>query len=332
VGGGLVAAQGLAIQICEWDVATGALLETTPARLPSAIAPHDFVITENYYVFVLNGMELKLAPYVLGLCGPVGALLTTGEGVTLKLVPRPGSTAAKLGRKPLTVRTQDPYFAIHHANGLEELAVGGGAGEVPMIRLYTAAWPKVGAGPFLGDWGGAVPLYDDGKIAPTQLLQTTIRLFEEGASVERVVAVEACIDHPHVDPRFEGDHRCRYLYMSYCNDGAPSGSSGSPPIGWMRWDRQTGEQLVWKAPPRTFCEEVVVIPRPTAADEDAAVADAADCWIAGMMYDADRDASCLAILNGDDIEAGPVCRLWLSSAVPHGLHGCFSPGAVFGLD
>ena len=41
--------------------------------------------------------------------------------------------------------------------------------------------------------------------------------------VERIyVADGACIDHPHVDPRFDGDARCRYIYMSYCN---PEGES-----------------------------------------------------------------------------------------------------------
>ena len=52
--------------------------------------------------------------------------------------------------------------------------------------------------------------------------------------------------HPQVDPRFEGDARVRYVYMSYCND---DGVSGSPPIGWMRWDRTTGEERKWVAPP-----------------------------------------------------------------------------------
>lgn len=182
----------LSVRLHEWDMASGNLLHTTDTYLPSPLAPHDFAITDNWYVFVLNAMELKLAPFVLGLTGPVGALLTTGQGVKLRLVPRPDGNAA--GRKPLTVTTQDPYFAIHHATAFEEPPVAPGA--APMIRLVTAAWPRVGAGPFLGDWGGDVPLYDDGKINPTQLLQTTIRLFEDGASVERSTPVGACIDHP----------------------------------------------------------------------------------------------------------------------------------------
>lgn len=313
----------LSVKLHEWDMASGELLHTTETTLPSPLAPHDFALTDNWYIFVLNAMELKLAPFVLGLTGPVGALLTTGEGVKLRLVPRPDGNAA--GRKPLTVTTQDPYFAIHHATAFEEPQVAPGV--APMIRLVTAAWPRVGAGPFLGDWGGDVPLYDDGKINPTKLLQTTIRLFDDGASVERSTPVGACIDHPHVDPRFDGTSAVRYVYMSYCNE---EGDSGSPPIGWARWDRQTGEKVVWHAPPNTFCEEVVVIPRPSVEDSGAAgsaaapLVDRADCWIAAMMFDADAGKSCLAILDGDDLAAGPVCELWLNSFIPHGLHGCFT--------
>jgi carotenoid cleavage dioxygenase-like enzyme len=143
--------------------------------------------------------------------------------------------------------------------------------------------------------------------------------------------------------------------MSYCNDldseGQPGASvSGSPPIGYARWDRHTDETIVWRAPPNTFCEEGVVIPRPrggnggsssgASASSASGVgstsdaipsSDEADVWIAAMMFDATRGQSCLAILDGDRIEDGPVCQLWLQHHVPHGLHGCFTE-QVFGLD
>jgi hypothetical protein len=50
----------------------------------------------------------------------------------------------------LVVETEDPYFNIHHATAFEE--EGGRT-----VRLYTAGWPRVVPGPFLGDWGGAIP-------------------------------------------------------------------------------------------------------------------------------------------------------------------------------
>ena len=134
---------------------------------------------------------------------------------------------ASAHRQPITIETDDPYFAIHHATALEE--EGGSEEELLRLTLYTAAWPRVGEGPFLGDWGGDVPVYDDGKINPTQLLRTSIVLPSSAGGAEQrvaaatgsgatppspqvertVVADGACIDHPHVDPRFDGDASVR---------------------------------------------------------------------------------------------------------------------------
>jgi all-trans-8'-apo-beta-carotenal 15,15'-oxygenase len=146
--------------------------------------------------------------------------------------------------------------------------------------------------------------------------------------------------HPQVDPRFEGDARVRYVYMSYCND---DGVSGSTPIGWMRWDRTTGEERKWVAPPGCFCEEVVVIPKARGGGGgggDAAGAaasprpeeDTADAWVAAMMFDSNRDASCLCVLDAARFDEGPVAKLWLRHHVPHGLHGCWEPEALHGLE
>ena len=75
------------------------------------------------------------------------------------------------------------------------------------------------------------------------------------------------------------------------------------------------------APHGTFCEELVVIPKEGGGGGD----DEADAWLAGMMYDSTRGRSCLGIFDAAALEDGPVCRLWLKTPVPHGLHGCFSP-------
>jgi carotenoid cleavage dioxygenase-like enzyme len=36
----------------------------------TAMAPHDFAVTESYYIFVMNQLALDLVPYVTGLKGP----------------------------------------------------------------------------------------------------------------------------------------------------------------------------------------------------------------------------------------------------------------------
>lgn len=205
-------------QVLELDQKSGAVVQRTPVRLEGAIAPHDFAMTPEYYVFLHNGMGLDVLPFVAGTKGPVDCLRTTGGGVTVQLVPRPGGSRA--GTPPIVARTDDPWFNIHHATACDD-----GEG----VTVLTAGWPRVQPGPFLGDWGGDTPSYDDGQIQATRLYEVTIRPDGSGgADVSRAaVAGGACIDHPHVDPRFDGSERCRFVYMSFCNPGGEHGS-GSP--------------------------------------------------------------------------------------------------------
>lgn len=39
----------LSVTVHEWDAASGALLASTPTALPSAIAPHDFALTDSWH-------------------------------------------------------------------------------------------------------------------------------------------------------------------------------------------------------------------------------------------------------------------------------------------
>jgi len=113
-----------------------------------------------------------------------------------------------------------------------------------------------------------------------------------------------------IDPREEGG-TVESMYMSFANTEGVS----SPPVGWLRYDRSTGATRVCRAPPRTFTEEIVVIPK----------AQGPGCWLAGMIFNAETDRSGLAILDGEKIEDGPVAIAWLRGPTPHGLHGCFVP-------
>ena len=145
---------GIAAEIWEWDQQSGEALHRTPVELKAAIAPHDFALTDDWYIFAHNAMELELAGFVSGRKGPVDCLVTTGGEVLLQLVGRPDGAAA--GEQHL-VHTGDPYFNIHHATAFDDSAAADGDG-ARALRLFTAGWPRVGEGPFLGDWGGDVPL------------------------------------------------------------------------------------------------------------------------------------------------------------------------------
>jgi all-trans-8'-apo-beta-carotenal 15,15'-oxygenase len=50
--------------------------------------------------------------------------------------------------------------------------------------------------------------------------------------------------------------------------------------------------------------------------------------VMGMMVDHTEEGggrSSLVVLDGADVAAGPVARVWLNHRIPHGLHGAFVP-------
>ena len=134
---------------------------------------------------------------------------------------------------------------------------------------------------------------------------------------------DLCIDHPHVNPRFEGRRECRYVYASVSNEVRVSG----PPLGYVRIDLLTGETQTWWAGNRCFCEEVVIVPKNPEGETPGAEE---ECWILGMIADhgeGGEGRSSLAVLDGADLTKGPVARVWLEHRIPHGLHGAFAPKA-----
>jgi len=233
----------MSIEVCEWD--TSGVVARTPYMFDGCVAaPHDFGVTQSYYVFQLNAFDFNTTGFLTG-SAPASCLSTTAErGVEYHLIPRPDGP--KAGTAPIVFQTDDAYFGIHHACAVEDATTN-------TVKLYTAGWPTVTTGPFLSDWGGATPDFDE--IQATLLFETTLDPASQTAS-RRVVAGGASVDHPHIDPREEGG-AVDAIYMSFANTEGVS----SPPVGWLRYDRSTGATRVWRAPPRTFTEEIVVIPK-----------------------------------------------------------------------
>jgi all-trans-8'-apo-beta-carotenal 15,15'-oxygenase len=86
----------------------------------------------------------------------------------------------------------------------------------------------------------------------------------------------------------------------------------------LKLDYQENVQQLWSEAPHGYVGEPVFVPRPNAIDED-------DGWVLSLVYNATRQKSELIILDGRDIEKGPIARLRLKHHVPYGLHGSFTP-------
>jgi carotenoid cleavage dioxygenase-like enzyme len=219
-------------------------------------------------------------------------------------------------------------FEIHTALAHDGPASGpGGAQGDGWQTVYSAGWDELAAGSFLGEWGASEPfdfelataLSPDFQNIPATLLWR----YEVNAAlgeVRRRVAPGAegcCIDHPHVNPRFEGSAECRFVFASVSNELPRSG----PPCGYVKVDVKAGTRAVWWAGNRTFCEEPVIVPKADGTEED-------DVWLLGIACDHtvnDKGGeSSLLILDGARLADGPVARVWLGERLPHGLHGCFT--------
>jgi all-trans-8'-apo-beta-carotenal 15,15'-oxygenase len=312
------------INIYEWDNAMKSAPPTMHKFSFTSVAPHDFSITENYYVFVENRIGGDTLPYILGTKCPAECVdIESSSPMVLNVVKRPSLNDSMQGKNTIdadTIRLNlRPGFSIHSVCSFEKSKFVNET-FVNTLELYTSAWKcetiesgKVKGG-LLGSWEGAAPRFDE--IPETLLYKTEVDLDSKVIlSHAPVIDMENIIvEHPHINPKFEG-RPVRYIYMSI---GSLNGIS-SPPLGYLRLDLNTNDKQIWFAPLHTYCEELVVVPKSQSLD----LADEENVWLLGTMFDAEKEKTCLAVFDGNHVENGPICQIWLSHGLPHSLHGCF---------
>ncbi|WP_293452595.1 carotenoid oxygenase family protein [Phenylobacterium sp.] len=119
-------------------------------------------------------------------------------------------------------------------------------------------------------------------------------------------------EYPRIDERRTG-RRYRYGWLACL--GGP-GTDDLFHRGLARFDHETGEMAVWSAGPRHAVSEPVFVARGPAEGEG---------WIVCTVYDEGEDTSCLAVLDAEDVAAGPVARARFGRRVPMGFHGLWRP-------
>ncbi|MEO0767944.1 MAG: carotenoid oxygenase family protein [Cyanobacteria bacterium J06649_4] len=290
----------LIIELTEYSPNWQPLSRTTHKMPGAAVNPHDFALTPNYYVFFENALSLDIWPYLLGQKAPADCLTLEPRATKVHLIPRPDGTMAD--RAPLVLETAQ-WFSIHQACAWEN--------DDGSVKVYSSGWPATKGG-FLTSWAGTAPNFDD--IAPTFLWQTLIEPDSETLTHQLAPGVEnCCIAHPHTSPNTE-TQPSRYLYMAHCNNIGES----SPPTGYLKLDTQAHTAERWNSHPLNFAEEPIFVPDPHGTKED-------DGWLLCLMYDHRQQRSALNIFDATDLTLGPICRLWLSHHLSHGLHGTWTP-------
>lgn len=286
----------LLLEIIEYDFDWQPLCHTTHKMPGATINPHDFALTPNYYVFFQNAFSVSILAYLLGHKSPAECLTLEPLPTQVHLIPRPDGS--KAGTQPLILDTEQ-WFSIHQACAWENAD--------DSIEIYSSGWPATTGG-FLTSWSGYAPDFD--AIAPTYLYQTLIHPATQSVTHRVAPALETCcIAHPHTSPQTE-TQPSQYLYMAHCNNIGQS----SPPTGYLKYNTQTKEKETWNSHPLNFAEEPIFVPDPKSDREDSG-------WLLCLMYDYLRDRSALNIFDTTTLSAGPICRLWLTHPLAHGLHG-----------
>ena len=275
------------------------LKRTVPFSFPKGMAPHDFSASDNHYIFFQNPFaDMDNMSYVLGLKGPAQIIqLRLRQPTILHVVNR--DTAA-------TTQIELPsYFNIHTVSKAREskdgkLTIMSNGWDLTDERFFPQSQETV---PFLGAWGGPYPDFDSGRVPPSYLFRTIVDLPTGAVISHEQVAPGHVIEFPMQDERNDA---------VYCSLAATNDIS-VPGTGFCRYNADDSVDYWW-APHRIFTGELHPVPKDNSRGS----------WLLGMLYDAGRKRTSLAIFDSERFTKGPVCQLHLGHHVTYGLHSTFS--------
>jgi len=285
---------GLSTTITIYELAPdGNLVHKHAHSVPGFAFIHDFAITPNYCIFLQNPVRFNPLPYLFGLCG-------AGECVNFQ--PNEPTRAIVIPRDPQRrpdkkVIELESGFVFHHVNAFEK------GDEICLDSICYESLPGVDPQANFRDTDFTV-------LEPGQLWRFNLNLTT--GEVKRRMVESRCCEFPTIHPDRMG-RSYRYLYV-----GAAHQAEGNAPLqGVLKVDLETGDRQFWSAAPRGFAGEPLFVPRPDGNSED-------DGWVLMLVYNSETHQSDVVILDGRDVNKGPVARLHLKHHIPYGLHGTFA--------
>ena len=268
----------------------GNLTRSETFRAPYASMVHDFMVTREHVLFPIMPLTGSMERAMRG--APPYAW-EPDKGVFIGVMPRDGSVA------DLRWFEGDPAFMFHpmnaHTDGNRIICEVCEFEEAPLF-------PRPDGTP--GNPDKAVP-------------RLTRWTFDLGANTneyrsERLHDI-AC-EFPRLDERRTGlDYRYGYLA---CDTKPKWQVGGFNAIGV--YDRHTGNLETWDVGEGCATNEPVFVPRSDTSPEG-------DGFLLANVYDANRKASHLVILDAQNVGAGPLAKAYVDHRIPFGFHGNWVP-------
>jgi len=268
--------------------------------LPGFALLNDFCATENYAVFVQPDIAANGMQYLVG--KEPGKNLNVEKGAaTVHLVPRTGSSRQQAS---FTIPFDGSVEAnLQFINAYEE-------GDAIFFDSIRSDGSK--AGSKMPKWPWASTL-DDYRAAASKKSLWRYSVDTKSGSVSKRLLLDSHCFFGVVNPAVSAQRHC-YIYM---NVGS-MGNKVAPPQGIAKLNVETGQSQVWMPESYEFCGEPMYAPKKGQdGEEDSG-------YIVSVLFNGQKQESELVILQATDIAAGPITRIPLGVAVPHGLFGCFA--------
>jgi carotenoid cleavage dioxygenase len=152
----------------------------------------------------------------------------------------------------------------------------------------------------------------DGDLVASRLHEWRIGTGGDQLTLSREQLNDVDMDLPMIDRRHTGT-AYRHAWYVTTDD---TGDYGFEFAGTLHRDMRTGRETVWDPGPHERAGEVSFVPAGKGEGEG---------WLLTFAYDRTTDTSALAILDAQDVAAGPVARIHLPVKVPFGFHGLWIP-------
>lgn len=248
---------------------------------------HDFGLTEHYAVFLVTPVAMKTPwPWLLG-----------KQSLDESLDYRPD-----MGMKAYIVRLQDltlvstfildPCVVVHFSNAWEEAGT---------LQVDVTHFKDFSVNAALRD------VFHSDVCLGGDLWRYSFDLQAHRYEARAHTGLKPC-EFPVWDERKTGQ-KTRIIYSAAVLDNGTPGFFN----GLQKYDLNSGEVLIHDFGAGRFTSEPRFVPRNATADED-------DGWLLAMVYNADREASEIVVVDAKTLSK-EVAVIALQHRVPFGFHG-----------
>lgn len=280
----------------------------TQTTVPGFALITDFAATRNYAVFVQPSASVSKVQFLMSKEPGKSVKLESEPGI-VHLIPRVGSNKPPLS---IPIPSTGPHESnIHFCNAYED----GTTVILDSILSDSSSASSSSSSPKkASQWPWCTTLEEFQSVASKKSLWRYEIDTQQQRITKRLLLDQQCY-FGGINPAYSGRQH-RYVYAA----AGAIGAATAPPQGIVRYDTVTSETETWYPPtPEEFCGEPMYAPRQGEGDSDAED----NGYVLTVTYDGARKESDILILQASNIAAGPVARIPLGIAIPHGYHGCF---------